>query len=191
MANNNILSSSEIATITVLQCIKIDLLLEKTRIQRDGAALEEPLIDDEPQESDYIPEERQIEGVKTFDQLLEEQLEEPTPVEVLISEAEKLEPNAQKNATSEDKSSKSEKTAKKAEKRPARWRAKFNAWLVARAAWRVKKHELEFEYDRTKADVASKCKTLDFAIGLIDREIERQSTGKAIKVDDGNNNQLL
>ncbi|MDE6293829.1 MAG: hypothetical protein K2L88_04320 [Clostridiales bacterium] len=174
MANklNNILSGAEIATITTLQFIKIALLEEKARLQRKGAALEEPDTGDEPEECDY--NEQLIEGTTvTFDQLLAMQIEAPLPVEELIENAEKLASGASPSDMIHFPP-----------KKPANLRARCRAWFTAWTAWKVRKRELEHEHERTKADVVNMCYGIDFAIKLIDREIERQRSGDAIKVGD-------
>lgn len=170
----NVLNSNELITINILQQIKIELLMEKARIQRDGRALEEPYIEEEPQKSDYVSDENLIEGTVTFEQLLEKQLNAPSPIEELAREAEKI------NAGESDMSGEMIQMPKK--KKPSVF-AQINAWLVARSAWRVTKSKLEYEYDRTKTDVLNMCSGIDFAISLIDREILRQREGKADKVE--------
>ena len=78
MANKNkkFLSVEESATILILQFIKIELLEEKARIQRKGAAIEEHDTGDEPQESEYIPDKVQVNGTITFDEFFKQQLNE-------------------------------------------------------------------------------------------------------------------
>lgn len=171
---SNVLNNLESATIITLQFIKIKLLEEKTRIQRKGSALEEPQIEDEPREGDFGLGENVIKGTVTFDQLISKFLNAPsTPIENLVKEVGKL--KSISTETSLDKQ-------KESPKAPAQWWAKFNAWLVARSVWKVRKSELDFEYERTKADIVKMCYGIDFAINLIDKEIERQQSGKQYKV---------
>lgn len=171
----NVLNSNELVTISILQQIKIELLTEKARLQREGRAIEEKYIEDEPQKDEYISDESVIEGTVTFEQLIEKQLNAPTPIEQLTHEAEKL--NADKVETSEGEVIQMPKKAKPS------ILAQFNAWLIARSAWRIRKSELDYEYNRTKADVAHMCYGIDFAIGIIDREIDRQKSGRAVQVE--------
>ena len=183
-----VLNTNELVTISILQEIKIKLLTEKTSIQRNGRALEEQYLEDEPDKEDFLGDEPLIEGSMTFDQLIQQQLNAPTPIELLTHEAEKL-VNQKSESKDEQQDGpiqmpeKSEKEAKPP--KPARI-TRLNAWLAARAAWRIKKSQLEYEHDRTKTDVVNMCSGIDFAIKLIDDEIERQKSGKELKINTGN-----
>ena len=163
---NNILNQAELVTISILQQIKIELLEKKAEKQRDGRALEEPEIDDDPQQEDFLQE--QIEGAVTWAQIIEGEIDLPTPIEELAKSAAKLEPASD---------------SKVIQARKPGLRARFNAWLIARNAWKVRKATLEREYERTKQDVKTYCNAIDAAIKIIDREIERQRNGTAIKVE--------
>ena len=175
MANKNkkFLSVEESATILILQFIKIELLEEKARIQRKGAAIEELDTGDEPQESEYIPDKVQAKGTITFNEFFEQQVNEPSPVEELIKKAE----NITSGTSPTDK-------IQLPPKKPASLRARWCAWFTAWTAWKVRKQKFEYEYERIKTDVVNMCYGIDFAIKLIDREIERQRSGDAIKVGD-------
>lgn len=168
---SNILNSNELVTISILQQIKIGLLEEKARLQRNGSALEESYIEDEPQKSDYVLDENVIEGTVTLAQLIDQQINAPTPIEALVQDAVKLDDETADGIITMPK-----------KKKPSIC-AQFNAWLVARGAWRVRKEALEYEHERTKADVVNMCYGIDFAIKLINAEIERQKNGKAIQVE--------
>lgn len=185
----NVLNTNEIVTICILQEIKIKLLSEKARLQRNGCALEEEYIEDAPEELPALPpkqsdDENVIEGsttTYTFDELLEEQLNEPSPIEELVQRAEHLE----LNGVSEDDILNAENAVPRKEiqgKQPTFF-ARFNAWLIARSAWRARKYQIDYEYERTKADVVNMCYGIDFAVKLIDAEIERQRSGRAVKVE--------
>lgn len=171
----SVLNTNELVTISILQQIKIELLTEKTRIQRDGRAIEEKYLEDEPQKEEYLSDEDTA-GTVTFEQLIERQLNAPTPIEQLTHEAEKLSGN--NIETSEDDMI---QTPKKAKPPKPNKITRLHAWLAARSAWRIKKSQLVYEHDRTKADVVNMCHGIDFAIKKIDAEIERQRAGKDIK----------
>lgn len=188
-----ILTVNELVIISILREIQIELLTEKARIQRNGRALEEENLEDEPEKADFIAD-KSIEGTVTFDQLIEQQLNEPTPIELLTHAAEKLdaEPPAQDERRSSEKTANEESSSKDPDEASDKKAAKkskpsritrINAWRTARAAWRIKKNKLEYEHDRTKADVVNMCYGIDFALKIIDREIDRQKNGQAPKVD--------
>lgn len=173
------LKTSELVTISILQQIKIDLLDYKAHVQRNGRALEEPDIDDEPQEQDYMSVGEPTEGIMTFEQLIEEQVDAPSPIEELVSRAEQI--TAQ---TEPSEGAASDMISMPAKPKPSRFWTKFNAWLVARSAWRIKKSNLEYEYERKKTDVENICSGLDYAIDLINKEIERQRNGQSVKIEE-------
>lgn len=185
---NNILTTSELVTISILQSIKIDLLLEKARIQRNGTALEEQCIDAEPQEYDYFPQsdEKLVAGATTtFEALIDAQLNSPPSkaddcqisIDEAITQAQDM---VDTFAATKKKSKKSDKTVTANVSKVTR----LHAWLAARGAWRVRRAMMDYEYARTKADVTNMCYGLDYCVGLLDREIERQSSKRGIKVSD-------
>lgn len=184
---SNILNSNELVTISILQQIKIDLLEEKARLQRNGNALEETYIEDAPEDFPEIKYQNEdqdgnvIVGTVSFDELLEEQLNAPSPIEKLVQRAEHLEISGV-NADDAINSENAEPRKAIKDKQPTFF-ARFNAWLIARTVWHVKKSQLEYEHERTKADVVNMCYGIDFAIKLINAEIERQKSGKAIQVE--------
>ena len=177
----NELSPFALVTVSILQGIKVDLLIEKARLQRDGAALVEPEYEPEPDQADYIPSDQNlIEGGKiSFDALISSAVNKQPPddkqigIDEAISEAEKQLPK-----TSEEDMI---HMPKKQAPQPT-LRARIFAWLAARGVWKVRKAELDYEYGRTKQSVIDMCYGIDYAIGLIDREIKRQCSSGSVRV---------
>lgn len=170
MKQPNILNTAELVTISILQQIKIELLEKKAEMQRNGRALEEPEIEDEPQQCDFIVADA---NSVTWEKLIDGQINLPSPLEELAKSAAKL-----------DESPQAKEGNKVIQMRKPGTRARLNAWLAARGAWRVRKSVLEHEYARTKSDTVIYCNAIDFAIKIIDREIERQRANHGIKIND-------
>lgn len=190
MAKNDekIITSAELVTISILQAIKVDLLLKKTELQKNGQVIEEDFLEDEPDVSMFIPDTPpKIESKQTFDLLIEAQLKKSKEdaqitVDEAIQDAQKVinQPQPQAQAQTQNQESAQQSAPKKEPFK--QWQAQYYAFLASRGAWQVRKQQLDYDHKRKRIDSVNLCYGIDYAISLIDQEIERQRFGKGIKV---------